>query len=282
VVGPILLALDSEILAARNLVLCLESRPLPGISSSGEKPPLPLPQRRNDSIARLLRDQILRGEYSAGDRLPAERDLASRLEANRASVREALQQLEQQGLVEIRRGGGTRVRHVHEASVDIVRDLVFVEGRVDASMALQVIDVHEMLFAGAARLALERATDAELEQARALLQRFGAESLSDAERSEAADEIYELITRASGNLVLRLVRNALGSLQRVGPALLPPPGELRPRLEAIERGIAARDPVATEEAVRALLRQRRARLIALIQTANDEPRQEQLENSDEH
>lgn len=63
------------------------------------------PASRHDAIADALRSEILRGTYAPGDRLPAERDLAARLGANRGAVREALRKLEQQGLVVIRRGG---------------------------------------------------------------------------------------------------------------------------------------------------------------------------------
>ena len=65
-----------------------------------------------ESIAAQLRNDILDGTYKAGERLPAERDLASRLGVNRGSVREALKKLEQMGLVVIRRGDGATVRHL--------------------------------------------------------------------------------------------------------------------------------------------------------------------------
>src|SRR5262245_26799715 len=81
-----------------------------------------LRERHSDRIAAGLRQAILRGRYRPGQRLPAERELASRLAVNRGSVREALKKLEQLGLVEIRRGDGALVRHLHEASVEVVRD----------------------------------------------------------------------------------------------------------------------------------------------------------------
>jgi len=67
-----------------------------------------------ESIAARLRNDILGGTYKAGERLPAERDLASRLGVNRGSVREALKKLEQMGLVLIRRGDRATVRQRRE------------------------------------------------------------------------------------------------------------------------------------------------------------------------
>src|SRR5882672_11364391 len=79
-------------------------------------------RRQSDRIADGLRADILRGRYRPGERLPAERELATRLTVNRGSVREALKKLEQVGLVEIRRGDGAVVQHPQDASVEVVRD----------------------------------------------------------------------------------------------------------------------------------------------------------------
>lgn len=64
------------------------------------------PQRLYRQIADQLRALIMQGEYPAGTRLPAERDLAQQLGVSRPSVREALIALEVDGWVEIRTGSG--------------------------------------------------------------------------------------------------------------------------------------------------------------------------------
>ena len=63
-------------------------------------------------IADTLQEMIASGAVAAGDRLPAERQLAIACRASRASVREALRMLQEQGVVEIRRGvkGGAYVK----------------------------------------------------------------------------------------------------------------------------------------------------------------------------
>jgi GntR family transcriptional regulator, transcriptional repressor for pyruvate dehydrogenase complex len=67
------------------------------------------PRRLYRQIADQLRSLILRGDYDVGTRLPAERDLATRLGVSRPSVREALIALEVEGLVEVRPGSGIHV-----------------------------------------------------------------------------------------------------------------------------------------------------------------------------
>ncbi len=57
-----------------------------------------------EEITGILREEILRGQYRAGERLPAERDLAARFEANRGAVREAIKKLEQLGIVDVKPG----------------------------------------------------------------------------------------------------------------------------------------------------------------------------------
>src|SRR5690606_17830600 len=61
-------------------------------------------------IAEQLRGLIAQGAFGAGERLPAERDLARQLGVSRPSVREALIALEVEGWVEVRTGSGIYVQ----------------------------------------------------------------------------------------------------------------------------------------------------------------------------
>jgi len=60
-------------------------------------------------IARQLSELIAAGEFTPGQRLPAERELAQQLGVSRPSVREALIALEVEGVVEVRVGAGVFV-----------------------------------------------------------------------------------------------------------------------------------------------------------------------------
>ncbi|MEM8580443.1 MAG: phosphonate metabolism transcriptional regulator PhnF [Pseudomonadota bacterium] len=61
------------------------------------------------SIAATLRNAIADGHYPEGSRLPTEAELAGRFGVNRHTIRHALKQLIEDGLVHSRRGAGTYV-----------------------------------------------------------------------------------------------------------------------------------------------------------------------------
>lgn len=65
---------------------------------------------RYQQVAEELRDQILNGDLGPGDRLPSEPALSTRYDLSRTSVRNAIQQLKEWGLVRSERGRGNYVR----------------------------------------------------------------------------------------------------------------------------------------------------------------------------
>jgi GntR family transcriptional regulator len=72
-------------------------------------------------IEASLRTRIESGELGAGQRLPAERDMARRLGVSRMTVRQALAALADEGLVERGVGQGTFVSGVSKVTFDLTR-----------------------------------------------------------------------------------------------------------------------------------------------------------------
>lgn len=117
--------------------------------------------RISDAIAAELETRILEGSLKPGDRLPAERDLAAELGVSRPSLREAIQHLASKGLLATRHGGGTVVTDRLEAPfVDPWQQML--QGH--PMLQSDLLEFRHMLEGEAARLAAERATDADIER----------------------------------------------------------------------------------------------------------------------
>lgn len=119
---------------------------------------MPLTSLRRSPLVDLavaqLREQVLSGQWAVGGRLPAETELAQRLEVGRSTVREAVRALVHAGLLETRQGSGTYVRSVTpEAGW---------EPRLRRAAVLDAYEVRQALEVQAARLAASRRTDADL------------------------------------------------------------------------------------------------------------------------
>jgi DNA-binding FadR family transcriptional regulator len=224
--------------------------------------------RRPESIAREIRRDILGGRFRPGERLPSERELAAQTGSNRGSAREALKILAQQRLIEIR-PGGARVIPVHRASLDVLGHML--EQGADPALMAQLLDVHELLLAGAVRLAVERGGDADLARAIELLDRAADPRIEEAEYLRAMAALIELIAEASRNLVLRMVGNGLlvilASVVPLLQRLRPAPEVLAPALASVRAALVERDPVAAEQAIRAFLRLQRENVLKRLDAA---------------
>lgn len=71
-----------------------------------------MPEKLSQSVVRQIELLILRGILRPGERLPAERDLADRLGVSRPSLRDAVADLQERGLLVSRAGAGMFVADV--------------------------------------------------------------------------------------------------------------------------------------------------------------------------
>jgi DNA-binding FadR family transcriptional regulator len=211
------------------------------------------PPSQSAAISAELRDEILRGQYRSGERLPSERDLAERFGVHRSAVREALKRLEQLGLAHIR-PGGARVAPLDEASLDVVEHLLGLEDPPNPVVVDQVLEVMSGLFATAARLAAERATDEQRARIGELLGQLATDAQGVEDRVRLIHALGDAMVEASGNPVLRLVRRGLKTkfMERLeqneieGTAV----SSLRPaHYRKLARAIEAHDGSAASEAL---------------------------------
>ena len=152
--------------------------------------------RLYEQVLERLRAYVTEAGLSAGDRLPAERDLAASLGVSRASVKQAIVVLEVQGLVEARHGGGTYL-------VRDTLDVEPVEQLVERRKRLpEVLEAREALETKLAELAAERRTDAELETIREALDFMRDEIAEGANGVEGDRRFHAAVTAAAHSSLL--------------------------------------------------------------------------------
>ncbi len=148
------------------------------------------PVRRQ--VAKVLRGAITSGRFAPGQRL-VEKDLCELLGVSRPSVREALRELESEGLIEIIPNRGPLVR------------------RLTAADAASVYQVRAALEALSARLFVECASDAQVEELAVAVETLAAAyATHDVERILAAKQVfYDVLIAGTGNNVIRSMLRSL-------------------------------------------------------------------------
>ena len=213
-------------------------------------------KRVAEAVAESLRDEIVGGALTRGDRLPSERELASRYEVNRSSIREALMRLEALGLVEIRQGGAARVRDfLVSAGLQLLPHLVEPRGRVDHELLRDLHELRGMFLGWSAEKAALKADAAAVARLEDLVRGMADPKARPAQLQRLDYAFFEELVRITGNRVLLLIANVvrdvyLSQAQRFVHMYARDvfdDGNHRKAVEAIHR----RDPAGAAEAMRA-------------------------------
>lgn len=170
--------------------------------------PLPRSSRVSEVVERLVA-AITLGEYLPGARLPSERDLAASLGAARTTVRSAIAELVERGVLrtELGRGGGSFVQQVPDALIN---------PRVRESITARVVSLRDVsegigfIHGAIARAAAERRSDEDCVTLKSRLESY-REAKSGFESQRADAELHLAIADASHNLTLQNVLHELES-----------------------------------------------------------------------
>jgi GntR family transcriptional regulator, transcriptional repressor for pyruvate dehydrogenase complex len=163
---------------------------------------------------RRLKAMITSGQFSAGERLPSERDLAAQLAVSRNSLREAIRALSLVGILEARHGDGTYVTSLApRLLLDSLSLLVELSG--DATV-LDLLAIRRILEAAAAEQAAARITEEQLEELELCLEAMnhdpqrGDGSVEEVV-SQADVRFHAIIAEATGNPALAALVDTLNS-----------------------------------------------------------------------
>lgn len=154
------------------------------------------PSRLGAELAGLLETRIRAGEQPAGTLLPSERALSAQYGISRATVRQALSELEAKHLIARRQGRGTTVLGPPSEAADLASLLAATPPEVRNAIELRRIVEPEI-----ARLAAQRALPSDLVLLRRALETT-SEHLDPEESVRRDVEFHHLLARASRNPLL--------------------------------------------------------------------------------
>jgi DNA-binding FadR family transcriptional regulator len=164
----------------------------------------------DEAIVRI-KDMIMNGQLSPGDRLPREPDLAQQLGLSRNSLREAVKALSLINILDVRQGDGT---YVTSLGPELLLDaLTFVVDFHQDDSVLHFLAVRRILEPAAAGLAAERIGEEGIAELREVLAETAGES--DADKLHELDlRFHRLIGTCSGNPVLASLLEGLSAPTR--------------------------------------------------------------------
>lgn len=158
-------------------------------------------------IAGLLRREISRGRLAPRDKLPAERTLADSYGVARGTVREALTQLAEEGLVQVRAGSGTYVNDALRDGADPTMAVM------ENARPLELMDARFALEPHICRLAVLHATARDLDLADEQIKIMEASTADPARFSAADHEFHTVLVESTGNSLLIWIMNQINQVR---------------------------------------------------------------------
>jgi DNA-binding FadR family transcriptional regulator len=225
----------------------------------------PLPDvLRAEAIVDRLRTAIALGLLRQGEQLPVENQLTAMFGVATATVRDALQTLRDQGIIETRRGrsGGTFIIGLPKSNADALRNRV-----LNLSMA-ELRDLEdEQVSNGLActRLAIERADPADVDRLERLARQMGDATTTESRvRADSRFHIELAVLAQSERLMSTTLRLLTETIESLWTILDAPDDSIRAMEDhlAIVGAIRAADREAAQAAVRAHVARNTYQLIA--------------------
>jgi GntR family transcriptional regulator, transcriptional repressor for pyruvate dehydrogenase complex len=175
--------------------------------------------RTYELVIDRIEQQLASGRLRAGDRLPAERDLAATLGVSRAAVREAIRVLEAMGLVVQGTGSGPGAGTILTAApADALTRLIRLHVLVASVDTADVVRARIALERESARLAATHATAEDRASIDEHLSVMDAPDVGVDAFNEGDTALHLAIARASGNQLVAELTTALRTAMR--PTLL--------------------------------------------------------------
>ena len=164
--------------------------------------------RISDQLTDELKRMILYGELKPGVKLPSEAHIAEQLHVSKVTVREALRDLETDGLLEKRRGvhGGSFVAHPGSEKMG---EWVINYFRIGAITPEELVDFRQILEPALVALAAQRRSEEDLRAIKAIIDEIDQGIRRGQASTPKAVEFHRLVGEACHNRLISVVMEAL-------------------------------------------------------------------------
>jgi GntR family transcriptional repressor for pyruvate dehydrogenase complex len=217
---------------------------------SDTSPRFPPPVQRTrlyEQVAEQISSWIAENGLRAGDRLPPERELATRLGVSRATLSQALVALEVVGVVAVRHGDGTVL--TDKAGTSRISDAI----RAHADRMPEVIEARDAMETKLAALAAVRRTDADIAAMAVALDEMERDIEAGGRGVHADEHFHGAVTAAAYSPLLAQMMETIRELiVETRLESLSQPGRPRDSLAGhrkIAEAIIAGDPAAASAAM---------------------------------
>jgi GntR family galactonate operon transcriptional repressor len=231
-------------------------------------------------VLNQMGEQICSGQFAPGEILPAEDQLAERMQVSRITIRETMKSLSAKGMLQVRRRHGTIVLprsnwQLFDPDVITWRARA---GVVDADLIRDLMELRTIIEPNAAKFAAKRATPDDRAAVRRAFKAMERAVAGQGEYVPADLAFHGAILVACHNQFVQQMQNALSAILRTSFELSSEieggPARSLPMHEALCVAIENGDAHAAEQAVLTLIERAEKDFddrAALQRTANDEP-----------
>lgn len=208
--------------------------------------------RLYEEVVGQLHQLIDAGKLKAGDRLPAERELAETFRVSRSSVREAIKTLENEGLVITRPGSGTFITALNVEA--IIPPLASLLSRGKDAL-LDLFEMRRLVEPSIAALAAERATPADILRLKEICMAQDQQIKRGTSAVDSDSAFHLTIGQATHNAALqRLVASIVEILEPMREQSLQTPGRAHKSLASHREILVAIERHDPEQARQAMQR----------------------------
>lgn len=199
---------------------------------------------RSEQVAERIIKMIQEGELHEGDKLPNEPEFARQLGISRGILREGLAQLKAQGIISRKPKDGTYILPLKDGKADLTETTLRV---LKTSSFRSIMEMRDAIEQKAAVLAVDRATDEELEELR--------EIVLKGEQHTGEDDLdyyfhYRLVELSGNSIFMGIVNTYFEEIREIRDRNL---NDSQRRAEVQEEHLAIIDAICRRDRVGAVI-----------------------------